>query len=359
MKAKDWLKILIFAVIITALTIGASFFLRVPEARDTTGMYGFYLEEENSLDVVLIGPSPVYTDFYSPLAYEQEGFTSYNVSVSGMCGETYPSAIRETLQTQDPQLFVVELSAFCYGTGEDYPALHRWLDSIRKGENRDQTIEELVPEEEKRSYQIPFYKYHSNWPNADLCLKSLTDQWAQKKRGYSVSKNSKMYTNIDQGEPEEYLYDYTEAGLKALEDFLAFLDENQIKNVLFVRFPYKAEIQDGDRYLEGIRMILEKGYDVLDYCGKTTNVHKEDLQLNFQKDFYDREHLTVFGTEKLTRNLAAYIDQNYVIQKDHSGQTKEQWDRSASFNTQIFDKAKRLTLEKTNQELYTQKDFLE
>ena len=108
MKKKDWLKIIIFAVIIAGLTVAASFFLRVPEARDSVGMYGFYLEEENSIDVILVGPSPVYTDFYSPLAYEQEGFTSYAMATGRLCGTMYPSAVREALAYQKPELFVLD-----------------------------------------------------------------------------------------------------------------------------------------------------------------------------------------------------------------------------------------------------------
>ena len=37
---------------------------------------GFYLEDENSLDVVLTGASELYTGFSPGLAYEKFGFTS-------------------------------------------------------------------------------------------------------------------------------------------------------------------------------------------------------------------------------------------------------------------------------------------
>ena len=37
----------------------------------------FYLEEENSLDVVFMGAGDVSTGFAPPLAYEEYGFTSY------------------------------------------------------------------------------------------------------------------------------------------------------------------------------------------------------------------------------------------------------------------------------------------
>ena len=307
MKLKDWLKILIFAVIIAGLTVGASFFLRVPEARDTVGMYGFYLEEENSIDVILIGPSPVYTDFYSPLAYEEQGFTSYGVSTGGMSGAMYPSAIREALQTQNPELFVVDLSGFCDIDQRDSAAVRRWIDSIPKSENRTQSIEELVPDEEKDSYRIPFTKYHSNWGRLKGCWKALIDKADQKKRGYSVTKNFCAYTDIYEGEVKEEVYDFSEEGFAALKQFLSFLKKEEIENVLFVRFPRRNEILDGETYTKGVDLIRSEDYEILEYCSNTYNGHKKDLNLDTNKDFYDAEHVNIFGAEKLTRVLAEYI----------------------------------------------------
>lgn len=358
MGTKDWLKILIFAVIIAALTTGAALFLHVPEARDVTGMYGFYQEEENSIDVILIGPSPVYTDFYSPLAYEQEGFTSYGISTGGLSGAMYPSAVREALQTQAPDLFVVDLSGFCDQDQKDSAALRRWLDSIQDGDNRKQSIAELVPEEEKNSYQIPFLKYHSNWGRLKGCWKALIDKGDQKKQGYSVTKNFCAYTDFSENaEITEEVYDFSEEGLKALEKFLSFLQQEEIENVLFVRFPRRNMITDGETYTKGISLIKKDGYDVLDYCSNTNNGHKDAIDLDANKDFYDAEHVNIFGAEKLTGDLAKYISGRLPEEKADR-KVIEIWDEAASRNRQVFETAEKLTLSHANQGLYTQRDFL-
>ena len=357
MKKKDWLKILIFAVIIAGLTVGASFFLHVPEARDTVGMYGFYLEDKNSIDVILIGPSPVYTDFYSPQAYEEQGFTSYGVSTGGMSGAMYPSAVREALQTQDPELFVVDLSGFCDIDQRDSAAVRRWIDSIPKSENRTQSIEELVSDEEKDSYRTPFTKYHSNWGRLKGCWKALTDKADQKKRGYSVTKNFCAYTDICEEEIKEEVYDFSEEGFAALEQFLSFLKQEGIENVLFVRFPRRNEIMNGETYSKGIDLIRSENYEVLDYCSNTYNGHKNDLCLDINKDFYDAEHVNIFGAEKLTRDLAEYIEA--LLPESKEGRdSAEAWEEAAAQNRLVFEKAKELTQKRMNQGLYTQRDFL-
>ena len=259
MKLKEWLKIFIFAVIIAGLALGASFFLRVPEARDLVGMYGFYLEEENSIDVILVGPSPVYTDFYSPLAYELEGFTSYGVSTGGMSGAMYPYAVTEALQRQEPKLFVVDLSGFCDTNQKDSAAVRRWIDSIPNSENRTNSIEALVSEEEKSSYRIPFSKYHSNWGRLKGCWKALIDKGDQKKRGYSITKNFCAYTDIcDDAEITEEVYDFSEEGMESLKQFLSFLKQENIDNVLFVRFPRRNDVIDGETYKKGVDLRSEE-----------------------------------------------------------------------------------------------------
>lgn len=366
MKAKHWLKILIFALVIAALTVGAAAFLHVPEARDVTGMYGFYLEEENSLDVVLIGPSPVYTGFYSPLAYEQEQFTSYAVSTGGLSGAMYPSAIRETLQTQDPRLFVVDLSGFCDVDQKDSAAVRRWIDSIAKGENRQQSIEELVAEEEQKSYRIPFSKYHSNWTRIKGCWKAMIDKADQKKRGYSVTKNFCAYTDTSEdAEITEETYEFSEEGYAALEEFLDFLKQEGIEHVLFVRFPRRNTVKDGDRYTKGIQLIQTAGYEILDYCAdgytsdtsSTYNGHKKAVDLDAHKDFYDAEHVNIFGAEKLTKDMAAFISA-HLTERTSDQKSAETWEAAASQNVQILAKAENMTNDHKNQGLYTQKDFL-
>ena len=356
MKKKDWLKILIFAVIIAALTVGASFFLRVPEARDTVGMYGFYLEEENSIDVILVGPSPVYTGFYSPLAYEQEGFTSYAMATGRLSGTMYPSAVREALAYQKPQLFVFDLSAFV-NIPDDRQALRRWLESIQNKENRKQSIQELVSEEEMQSYRIPFLKFHSNWPNMKWCWEAMTDKEDQRKRGYSITKNFTYYTGIDEKEYETTVFDFDKDGMKALEDLLELLKDHNIEDALFVRFPFKGEVVNGDHYQEGIDKIRNAGFGVLDYWGNTRNVHNVELHLEPQ-DYHDQEHLTIFGAEKVTKHLAAFIAQEYGISGGHTGSVKDNWDTAASYNQQILRRAEDITIKTKDLGIYMQKAFL-
>ena len=68
------------AVKLTALLLPALLFmllLPVNDMADTPRIQGFYMEQEDSLDMVLIGSSENYAGYSPVLAYEEYGFTSY------------------------------------------------------------------------------------------------------------------------------------------------------------------------------------------------------------------------------------------------------------------------------------------
>ena len=87
MKKKHIIRIAVFALVSIFVLSFINNFLSVPRGKDVVGIYGFHKEPENSIDVALVGPSETYTSFYSPLAYEKFGFTSYALAVGGMRGD--------------------------------------------------------------------------------------------------------------------------------------------------------------------------------------------------------------------------------------------------------------------------------
>ncbi len=381
MKLKHWIRIIIFALLAGALILAAAIFLSVPEARDVTGMYGFYKEKDHSVDVILVGPSTIYTGFYSPLAYEEEGFTSYAISTGGLSGAMYPYAVKEARQSQRPDLYVVDLSGFCDEDQRDSAAMRRFADSIKKGPNRDAFIAEMVPEEEQESYRIPFLKYHSGWDRARGCFKTMMDKIAMDRRGYSVTKNFCVYADTMKGEKRIDKYELSEEGMESLREFLDFLREEKIENVLFIRCPHRDFVEKGNSLKTAESMIAEAGFDYLDTVETIENVPTgvpeaasqpknapdqkpepspaDTWQLDWNHDFYDAGHLNIYGAEKFTKYLAGILTDKYPIHIHHDAKVEAQWKDCAAQKDKILEKAKRLTDEHYHEGLYTQADFLE
>ena len=80
---------------------------------------GFYLEDKDSVDVVLIGASEVYSDFAPGYAYERHGVTGYLFATQANSILTTKLQIQETLKHQSPKLILVELNSVLYANDKN------------------------------------------------------------------------------------------------------------------------------------------------------------------------------------------------------------------------------------------------
>lgn len=151
---KRALRAVIFLLIVVLLYSAAANVLSVNNTWDMRHIRGFYLEPQDSLDVVMLGASELYTGFSSPLAWQQYGFTSYPLAVSSMPSCLYDSMLTETMRRQTPKVVVVEINGFLYDFNQDETdtGLHKWLDNIPMSRNKVQTITNCVPKDQQSSY---------------------------------------------------------------------------------------------------------------------------------------------------------------------------------------------------------------
>ena len=120
---------------------------------------GFYLEDENSIDVVTIGSSEVYCAFAPGLNYKECGFTSYPFSTEGNTVRNFKAMYKEIMRTQDPKLIVIEINGALYSDKNiaREANLRRVSDNIPLNENKVELVDEWVTEN-KIEYYAPFIK---------------------------------------------------------------------------------------------------------------------------------------------------------------------------------------------------------
>lgn len=96
-KSRTAVRAIVF-VLIAVLGIGLiSPMLVANNDWDKRHVHGFFLEPEDSLDVVLIGASQLYTGYSAPLAWQQYGYTSYPLTVSNIPARLYGSLLTEAV----------------------------------------------------------------------------------------------------------------------------------------------------------------------------------------------------------------------------------------------------------------------
>ena len=301
---------------------------------------GFYLEKKDTVDVVFIGASEVYCDFAPTYAYGKYGFTSYPFVTQGSTIRNYLTAVKEAVRTQHPKLLVIEINGALY----DEPHLNKeayaryFIDNMPMNKNKVEFIENRVTEN-KLEYYLPFIKYHGNWSELPHDLLYAVSVPADSLRGYTMLKGAKTKTMVHAFSREE-LYNLRPGVENERSDLLedcrteliALLEycREQDLQVLFVRFPHAVLEKEAVRFGRACTagdIIREYGYPFVNF-----DLMLDELGIDAETDFYNAEHLNIYGQKKFTEYLSEYMMEHFGIRPSElDKKTRDEWDRCAAY----------------------------
>lgn len=298
--------------------------------RSQTTLEQFYALEDNTVDCIFFGSSATQRAFVVPEAYHEDGLVSYSFT----CG-TQPFMLtrylmEETLKTQDPKLFVIELRGACKAP-EDLAevALRRMLDNMPMSKTKLDAIKAVLEysegadngvDETGASYYFPFLKYHGLW-NPSKQPKDLELDYYE---GYALDPGLSFKLE------EIYPLDFTDKQLHtaqktqdALRDLLDYCDTLDAK-VLFVASPYEASMEGMQKINFSQSVCESRGYEVLNYLPAEI---REDLGLDDRTCYYNREHLNFYGSLKFTHQLTDHIMDAYDLPDRRGDPSVAAWEK--------------------------------
>ncbi|MCQ2514926.1 MAG: hypothetical protein MJ089_07560 [Ruminococcus sp.] len=306
---------------------------------------GFYLEDKNSLDVAFLGASEVFADFSSAYAYEKFGFTSYPYSTDYNLVSLYKYQLEEILKHQNPKLIVVELTMTVNENNDDF-----------SDESNIRNIEALMPlsvnkaesvfknvDNDYLSYLFPIIKYHDTWKDLGTLKQYIKDSYAMRSRGYTLLKGATTKPHIAK---LENLIDVTNDNTVAklddtmlckryLTEFLDYCKEKELDNVLFVMYPHAVIDSTYNRFCRANaagKLVESYGYEFLNLEHKAN-----EIGLDYQKDFYNYDHLNVYGQQKFTEYFGNMLKNKYGINNEGmSEKLKNEWDNSAEYINKFY-----------------------
>ena len=185
MTKKQLLQAGIFILLFFFILIHLSYCLRTNgSVKDR--FVGFYAEPEDSIDVIMIGSSPVFPYYAAPKLWGDYGITSYPLSTNLQRPKAAMHLIREAEKTQEPLLYIFEMRMYL-AADEDLTknmAYTRGVtDNMKYSLNRIRTINDMVEEDgpEKRyTFYFDIFKYHSNWKTLVLPSQLATFRYEKK-----------------------------------------------------------------------------------------------------------------------------------------------------------------------------------
>lgn len=365
MKKKVYAKrVLKITTLVLALAVCVGFlqeFVLCHSDHNRERLKGFFLEDKNSIDVVLIGASEVYADYAAGYAYDKHGFTSYPIAIQSNVISNYKSQLKTVLEYQDPKLIVVEINGALYGDDKQFENeanFRNYVDNIPLSSNKIEAINEYAPED-KLDYYIPIIKYHSVWNDFPSGLKWSLSIMQDNLRGYNLLKGTKTKSIVYK--PTGKVYNdalksnnkkkkLTETSEYYLRDFLDYCKSEDINNIVFVRFPHVVNdkaVARFERCNTAADIIAEYGYDFINF-----EKNFEDTGLDVNTDFYQVDHLNIYGQKKFTEYFADVICEKYGISESNlTDAQKVEWDNSARYYEAFYQYAVDKTEEGTKIEI--------
>lgn len=289
------------------------------------------IKQENDLDMVYIGGSAAFM-YWQPLkAWNDCGFTSYNYATDTIQAESIKAYVEEVRTCQNPDLFVIGVRAFQYYSDDpeeaglrnstdvmDITSVARYHLLNDYSHNRV-----LADDTDVASYYFDIAKYHTNTDNL-----GLSAAWSlSNNEGVSLEKGwewKNEYAYLE--EPVDFHTEEREElpanALKILRELLTYCRDEEL-NVLFVVCPYYISAEDQAKYNTIGDTIESYGFAYLN-----ANEYYDEMGIDFTTDFYNRNHVNLFGAEKYTEFLENYIVQNYCLE-DHRGDSSyDSWNEA-------------------------------
>ena len=306
---------------------------------------GFYLEDAGSLDVVYLGASEVYSDIAPGYAYARDGITGYLYATQANTILNYKSQLKNVLSRQQSSLIVIELNGALYDDEEitKEANLRNYADHAPLDLTKLEWVAENVSENQLE-YLFPYIKYHGTWNDpenetgAEEKYRKTISQVSR--RGYSYLKgvlnwsftftspipsmNEKLPDSANKKQP------LAETAEKGLRELLEYCRSEGLDNVVFARFPHIVTERTYDRFERNntvADIVAEYGYDYLNF--------EKDFAvtgLDEAADFYNPDHLNIYGQQKFTAFLTDYLKEHYGLTSHAlSVDQKEEWETCAAY----------------------------
>ncbi len=315
----------IFLIILTTLT----YMIRTNgEVKDLFN--GFYAQEENTLDVIMIGSSPVYPFYSAPKLWGELGITCYPLSSHVQRPSAALPLLKEAYKTQKPEVVVFEMRMYTMEDGdmENNMAYARGVtDNMKYSLNRIYAVNRLVSDvSERYTYYFDIFKYHSNWKTI-----VLPEQLACFK--YEKPHPLMGFVIKDEVGPleEERIPDCMGLAGKTpipteqeerLYELLDYLKE-QNQQALFIVSPYRIEPKEQEMYNYMRPIIQSYGYDFVNM-----NEYYAEIGIDFTTDYYDYGgHVNTLGAEKCTAYLGKLLEQ-FQISDKRGEEGYESWEQA-------------------------------
>jgi hypothetical protein len=344
-----------FLLIFMVLLLAVSYMVRTNgEVKDRFS--GFYAEKNDTLDIVMIGSSPVFPYYAAPKLWGETGIAMYPLSSNMQRPAAMKYLVEEAEKSQSPELYIFEMRMYT-AKDEDLRANMAYTrgvtDNMKYSWHRYETVKALVHEDEVES-MLPYYfdimKYHTNWK-----MLALPSEWGN--MFYHKKSTYKGYTFRDEVGPQPMPECGQDTGTTPIpEEQEAYLREllsmmeSMGKEALFIVSPYGETTEEAEMFNYMEEIVTDAGFPFLNM-----NQYYDEIGIVFEEDFADYgSHTNAVGAEKCTAFLEEYLTEHYTFTDKRSDEAYASWDKAYQDWQEEMETARQTIKERIENEDYAE-----
>ena len=253
-------------------------------------------ERENSIDVIFLGHSGVYSGISPMEIYKKYGFTSYDFSQARQLPWESLEMLKAVLKVQKPAVLVLETDQLFYDEGKN--------------------IAESFGRSLVHNF-VPILKNHVAWKDwfnkGKKRERSIT-------KGYKFSKDVKPFKGNKNWNPTDKAYKIKKSHLGPFKDICDLCKENDIP-VLLLEVP-STKKWDYSKFNAVKKISEEKGLPFIDM-----NQILEEFGFDWETDSRDKgDHLNYSGAVKVSDYLGKYLQDTYGLVSRKGDEKYASWE---------------------------------
>lgn len=304
MKKKEIIKLITFPILLIGCVVSLDLFLFRQVSDDLTSYGAFYKEQEEALDVVLIGNSTLREGYIPTLMWNENGITSRGLSSSPTHPEVIKVAIDEVVRVQKPKAVFIDLNGLTFQRKEDAEFfIKQYHKALPKGKHKED-LEKVYSYLRDNDDEFELFNNHNNFRQQQY-WESLVYPDQFKTKGY-FPNNIIFKVSPMELDPTKKL-PLTEDGEAYFNEIIAQCDKYKDDvQFIFGKMP-RYNCTQGDLDSEYMFRTIESKLEGTGYLFADFARDAEKIGLDSQSDFKDLEHLNHLGSIKFTRYFAKYL----------------------------------------------------
>lgn len=307
--------VLVFIIILQSLSAGVFSKSRATTYKNRFNKaYSFLLEPENSLDIVGIGSSNLYSAFVPTTLWSNYGYTSCVISKPHQTTVESYGFLKEVLQTQKPKVLIIETDMLYENAGAFNPngkkhgKLYQTAAKTRK--KLDDFYNNLNADEFQDTVMSKFsiFRFHNRWKTLkpkDLQENKKNTGYMAIDHGYNFNNSVKAAKANSNMKESDISNPVGNEDLMYLKKMIQLCRENGITPLL-VEMP-SNDSWDYYKHNAVAEIAEENSVQFVDF-----NLLFDEIDFDIKADYRDGgSHCNYFGAEKTTNYLGELFKTDY------------------------------------------------